>query len=118
MFILFLLFIIVIVMNSLFLFVFNYFNRDTTLMYFNTVFTLGNMGVLLKDIGGTQEAVLQFFQQNLQLTNLPSSLGEKIIEQLGNMIIAGCVWYILIILIKLFENEKQNHVYKYSNCFS
>lgn len=65
-------------------------DRDTTLMYFNTVFTLGSMGVLLKDIGGTQEAVLQFFQQSLQLTNLPSSLGEKIIEQLGNMIISGC----------------------------
>lgn len=67
--------------------------RDTNLMYLNTVYCLGHMGVELADVPHTQELVLQFLQQNLNPSKLLPELEVSTLEQLGCMVIAGCVSY-------------------------
>ncbi|TPP65581.1 hypothetical protein FGIG_03278 [Fasciola gigantica] len=64
--------------------------RDTNLMYLNTVYCLGHMGVELADVPHTQELVLQFLQQNLNPSKLLPELEVSTLEQLGCMVIAGC----------------------------
>lgn len=64
---------------------------DTSLIYQNVVLTLGQMGVELAHIPTTQESILQVFQQSLNSTIVPLELTEKIIDQCGCMVIAGCV---------------------------
>ncbi len=49
------------------------------------------MGVELANIPNTQELILQVFQQSLNASKVPLELTEKIIDQCGCMVIAGCV---------------------------
>ncbi|KAF7262730.1 hypothetical protein EG68_00013, partial [Paragonimus skrjabini miyazakii] len=64
--------------------------RDTNLMYLNTVYCLGHIGVELASVPQTQELVLQFLQQNLNPSKLLPELEVSTLEQLGCMVIAGC----------------------------
>ncbi|KAL3320215.1 hypothetical protein Ciccas_001101 [Cichlidogyrus casuarinus] len=60
------------------------FFRDTNLMYFNTVLTLGFIGVELCNLPRTQDLVLQFFRQSLQ--NVSVELGQETIDKLAAMV--------------------------------
>ncbi|GAA53851.1 phosphatidylinositol 4-kinase [Clonorchis sinensis] len=64
--------------------------RDTNLMYLNTVYCLGHIGVELAQVAQTQQLVFQFLQQNLTPSRLLPELEVVTLEQLGCMVIAGC----------------------------
>lgn len=63
--------------------------RESNLISTNTILTLGHMAVALKETPKTVESVLQIFQQ--RFCSPPSQLDLLIVDQLGSMIIAGCV---------------------------
>ncbi|KAL5966648.1 putative phosphatidylinositol 4-kinase alpha-like protein P2 [Taenia solium] len=65
-------------------------DRDTDLIYQNVILTLGWMGVELANIPNTQEQVLQLIQQCLEIPSVSLELIEKIVDQCGCMVIAGC----------------------------
>ncbi|TGZ58377.1 hypothetical protein CRM22_009667 [Opisthorchis felineus] len=64
--------------------------KDTNLMYLNTVYCLGHIGVELAQVAQTQQLVFQFLQQNLTPSRLLPELEVVTLEQLGCMVIAGC----------------------------
>lgn len=66
-----------------------WFLRESNLISTNTILTLGHMAVALKFTPKTVESVLQIFQQ--RFCSPPSQLDLLIVDQLGSMIIAGCV---------------------------
>lgn len=63
--------------------------RESTLISLNTILTLGHIAVALKDVPKTIYSVIQIFQQ--RFCSPPSQLDTLIVDQLGCIIIAGCV---------------------------
>ena len=66
-----------------------FFIRESNLISMNTILTLGHIAVALKDTPKTSDAVMQIFQQ--RFCSPPSSLDKLIVDQMGCMIMAGCV---------------------------
>lgn len=60
--------------------------KESTVISMNTIVTLGQMAIKLKDIPKTKEIILQFFQQ--RFCQPVSNLDSLIVEQLSEMIIA------------------------------
>jgi len=60
----------------------------------NTILTLGHVAIRLKETPRTVESVLQIFQQ--RFCSPPSAIDVLVVDQLGCMIIAGCVSYFII----------------------
>lgn len=63
--------------------------RTSLLICQNALMALGGIGVWLVDVQGTADAVLQIFQQKFAMP--PSPLDAIIVDQLSEMILAGCV---------------------------
>lgn len=67
--------------------------RESQLISTNAILTLGYVGVNLRYTQNrrTVESVLQIFQQ--RFCSPPSALDSIIVDQLANIVIAGCVSY-------------------------
>ena len=63
-------------------------DREADFISINTILTMGNIAVSLKDTPRTVESVLQIFQQ--RFCSPPSPLDTLLIDQMGKMIIASC----------------------------
>ncbi|OON18815.1 hypothetical protein X801_05326, partial [Opisthorchis viverrini] len=63
--------------------------RDTNLMYLNTVYCLGHIGVELAQVAQTQQLVFQFLQQNLTPSRLLPELEPSVHEQIMDLLTAA-----------------------------
>ena len=64
-------------------------DRESTLVTVNTIITLGHVAIAFKQHSAVVEDVLQIFQQ--RFCKPASALDVLIVDQLGCMLIAGCV---------------------------
>ena len=64
-------------------------DRESTLVTVNTIITLGHVAIAFKQHSSIVEDVLQIFQQ--RFCKPASALDVLIVDQLGCMLIAGCV---------------------------
>lgn len=64
-------------------------DRESTLVTVNTIITLGHVAIAFKHESQVVEDVLQIFQQ--RFCQPASALDSLIVDQLGCMLIAGCV---------------------------
>ena len=77
----------------------------------NGIAALGGIGVALKDVAGTPEAVLQVFQQ--RFAQPPSSLDAHIVAQLAQMLIAGTnsIWDEVMNMFNTITVESASTIY-------
>lgn len=65
--------------------------RQSTLVSHNGILALSRIAINLKHINGTQEGVVQIFNQ--KIFSPPSTLDKLILEQLGNILVEASVTF-------------------------